>query len=269
MRYPAVAGMFYSDDEEGLLREVERCFLSSLGPGEIPDLRKGERRIRGAVCPHAGLAASGPVAAHLFHALAQDGFPEAFIIIGPNHQGFGAAVSTTTQDFQTPLGVARVDRDLQGRLEKWVDDEPFTHQNEHSLEVILPFIQYFSRDVPFVPLLMSLQDYETARDLGAQIREAIGDRDVLVIASSDFSHYVPQKEAEEKDGKVIERILNLDPEGVYETVVQERVSTCGYGPVMAMLEAVQGSQARLIRYGTSGDVMPSREVVGYAAIIVE
>lgn len=268
MRYPAVAGRFYSDSGGSLRKEVERCFLHPLGPGDIPAVIRGERSIVGAVVPHASLSASGWVAAYVYHALARDGFPEAFIIIGPNHQGFGSAVSLTSQDFHTPFGAAKVDQDLVRRLTRWIDDEPFSHQYEHSIEVQLPFIQYLSPGTPFVPILMSLQDYETAVELGRTIGEAIQGRDVVVIASSDFSHYVPAKEAREKDGAVIERVLELDTKGVYETVMRKEVSTCGYGPIMAMIEAVHGSRAELLRYGNSGEVFPSTEVVGYGGIVV-
>ena len=268
MRYPAAAGRYYSDSNSALRNEVERCFLHPLGPGEIPGVIRGPRSIVGAVVPHASFGASGWVAAHVYHALARDGFPEAFIIIGPNHQGFGSTYSLTSEDFMTPLGKTRTDVELVRRLRRWMDDEPFSHQFEHSVEIQLPFIQYMSPETPFVPILMSLQDYDTAVGLGQAISEAIQGRDVVVIASSDFSHYVPPEVAKEKDGAVIDRILDLDIRGVYETVLKRQVSTCGYGPVMAMMEAVHGSSAELLRYGTSGEVFPSPEVVGYGAIVV-
>lgn len=263
-----MAGRFYSDSSSGLRKEVERCFLHPLGPGEIPGVINGPRSIVGAVVPHASLSASGWVAAYVYHALARDGFPEAFIIIGPNHQGFGSAYSMSSQEFLTPMGRTRTDPDLVRSLGRWMDDEPFSHQYEHSVEVQLPFLQYLYPNIPFVPILMSLQDQETSSELGNAIAKAIQDRDVVVIASSDFSHYVSRDEAMEKDQSVIERILQLDVKGIYETVLRRKVSTCGYGPVMAMLEATKGKRAELLRYGTSGEVFPSSEVVGYGAIVV-
>jgi len=263
-----VAGRFYSDNRQALKAEVERCFVHSLGPGEIPRVTEGERTIVGAVVPHASLGASGWVAAHAYAELARDGFPEAIILIGPNHHGFGSAVALTTQDFVTPLGTTEVHKGLARKLVEHIPEEPFTHQYEHSLEVQLPFIQYLSPETPFVPILMSLQDYETAMDLGRIIRNAIGDMDVVIIASSDFSHYVSVKEAKEKDGAAIKRILDLDPKGFYETVLRKDITICGFGPVMAMLSAVQGTSAQLLRYGHSGEVFPGPDVVGYAAIVV-
>ncbi|MDD1768384.1 MAG: MEMO1 family protein [Methanomassiliicoccales archaeon] len=268
MRHPAVAGKFYPRRETEVIEAIERCFLSPLGPGEIPKLTKGERRIVGAVVPHAGYEFSGPVAAHVFAELAKDGFPETFVIIGPNHGGMGGFVAMTTEDFSTPLGTCQVDKELASRLERWVDNDPFAHRNEHSIEVQLPFIQYFDRNVKYLPITMTMQDYDTAKEVGARLRSAIGGKDVIVIASTDFSHYVTEKKARTEDMKVIDQILALDPKGVYDTVLRRDVSMCGYGPVMTMLEAVQGREAKLLRYGTSGDVYPMAEVVGYGGIVV-
>jgi AmmeMemoRadiSam system protein B len=268
MRHPAVAGKFYPRREAEVIEEMEKCFLSPLGPGEIPKLTKGERRIVGAVVPHAGYEFSGPVAAHVYAALAKDGFPETFIIIGPNHSGTGSFVAMTTEDFITPLGTCRVDKDIASRLERWVNNDPFAHQYEHSIEVQLPFIQYFDRNVKFLPITMAMQDYDTAKEVGAQLRSACCGKDVVVIASTDFSHYVTEKQARTEDMKVIDQILALNPKGVYDTVLRRDMSMCGYGPVMTMLEAVEGNEAKLLKYGTSGDVFPMSEVVGYGGIIV-
>ena len=112
------------------------------------------------------------------------------------------------------------------------------------------------------------QDYETARELGSRIAKASEGKRVIVIASSDFSHYVPPQEAKRKDTSVIEKILKLNAKGVETAVMSQDISMCGYGPVMAMLEAVKGEDAELLKYATSGDVTPMSEVVGYAGIVV-
>ncbi|MCK4444781.1 MAG: AmmeMemoRadiSam system protein B, partial [Thermoplasmata archaeon] len=136
MRYPAVAGQFYSGNPEELRRQVEKCYTSPIGPGEISELKDGPRSIVGAVCPHAGFMYSGPVAAHVFGALAKDGFPETFIIIGPNHTGMGAMVATTVEDFSMPMGVVRVDLDLAEKMVQGIiSDDLLAHRGEHSLEV--------------------------------------------------------------------------------------------------------------------------------------
>ncbi|MEM0449067.1 MAG: AmmeMemoRadiSam system protein B [Methanomassiliicoccales archaeon] len=268
MRYPAVAGKFYSSKEKALREQIEESFRSKLGPGEIPSLAQGRGNIVGGVVPHAGYVFSGPVAAHVYAAIAKEGFPETFVIIGPNHHGLGSGVAMTSEDFMTPLGVCQVDKELVRRLRGFVDEDPYAHQHEHSVEVQVPFIQYFSKEVKFLPLTMLFQDYETAKELGARLRTACKDKDVIVLASSDFSHYVPRHQAESQDRAVIERILALDSPGVEQVVISKDVSMCGYGPVMAMLEAVQGRKAELLKYATSGDLHPMQDVVGYAGIIV-
>jgi len=267
MRYPVVAGQFYPESERRLRMEIERCFVSPLGPGKIPEVNeKGERRIVGAVSPHAGYTFSGPVAAHVYSAIAQDGFPETFVIIGPNHQGLGQMVAMSTQDFLTPLGTVKADKRLAAKLGRWIDDDPLAHQYEHSIEVQLPFLQFLSPEFKLLPITMTLQDYETASELGAWLRRSVEGEDVVIIASSDLSHYVPEEEAERKDMKLIDRVLSLDSRGVYDTAMNEGVSACGYGPIVAMMEAVEAGSAKLLKYATSGDVHPMREVVGYGAI---
>ncbi len=270
MRYATVAGQFYQGTETGLRSEIENCFLHKLGPGQIPSLNpKGERRIKGIVSPHAGYMYSGPVAAHGFAALAEDGFPEVFVILGPNHHGVGSGIAITTHDFETPLGVMRNDKELALKMRKdLIDDSMLAHRHEHSIEVQLPFIQYFSEKCTFVPVSMMMQDSKSALRVGQIIREAIGERDAVVIASTDFSHYISPEQAKEKDTMAIDRILNLDPKGLYDTVRKNRITMCGFGPVMAMLEAVGGTKAELLKYANSGDMSPMSEVVGYASIVV-
>jgi AmmeMemoRadiSam system protein B len=268
VRYPAVAGQFYAGKEASLRREVEACFNSPIGPGHLPKLESGPRNIVGAVVPHAGLAYSGPVAAHVYAALAQDGFPGTFVILGPNHNGIGAGVATTEEDFETPFGVVSIDREIVSKLRGVVDNDPVSHRFEHSIEVQLPFLQYIKRDIKFVPISMGFQDYETAVETAKAIKKAVTGHDVCVIASTDFSHYIPPEKARQLDTKVIDKILALDPKGMYNMVTSNDVSMCGYGPVMAMLLSCGGKQARLLKYANSGDVHPMETVVGYAGIIV-
>ncbi|MDO9537699.1 MAG: AmmeMemoRadiSam system protein B [Thermoplasmata archaeon] len=270
MRYASVAGQFYSGTEAALLKELEDCFNHELGPGKVPELNKsGERRIRGIVSPHAGFMYSGPIAAHGFAALAEDGFPDVFVILGPNHHGLGSGVAITTHDFETPLGTMQNDKELARKIRTGiVDDSMLAHRHEHSIEVQLPFIQFFARDRKFVPVSMLMQDHKSATQVGKSVRDAIGDRDAVIIASTDFSHYISPEAAKEKDMLAIDRILDLDTKGLYDTVRKNRITMCGFGPVIAMLEAVQGSEAELLKYANSGDVKPMAEVVGYASIVV-
>ena len=146
-RFPAVAGTFYAATKEALVRQIRNCFLHRLGPGSLPEVSEdGERRIAGLVSPHAGYMYSGPVAAHGYHRLASDGKPEVFVILGPNHTGYGSPVSMVDRCvWVTPLGEAVVDEDVAKaifRASGIVDVDPVAHRYEHSIEVQLPFLQY-------------------------------------------------------------------------------------------------------------------------------
>jgi len=269
MRYPAVAGQFYEGSERALRKQIESCFLHSLGPGEIPKLEKGERKIKGAVVPHAGYMFSGPVAAHVSFALAKDGFPESFIIIGPKHSYAGSPVAITTEEFNTPLGNVAIDMELAEKLQTGIiDNDIVAHRGEHSIEVQLPFLQYLKQDIKFVPLCIGHQTYKMAKEIGEIISKAIEGKDVVILASTDFSHYVPREMAHKKDNMAIEAILNLDAKGLSKTVDKYSISMCGYGPVMTMIESVKATEAKLLKYSTSGDIMEMRDVVGYGAIIL-
>jgi AmmeMemoRadiSam system protein B len=269
MRYPHVAGQFYEGSERGLRKQIEACFLHELGPGKIPELKEGERKIKGAVVPHAGYMFSGPVAGHVMAALAEDGFPETFIVLGPKHSGFGSPVALTTEEFNTPLGNVAIDMELAKSLHTGViDDDIVSHRSEHSIEVQLPFLQYLKPDIKFVPICIGHQTYKMAKEVGGIISAAIEGKDVVVLASTDFSHYVPREVAEKKDMKAMEAILQLDAKSLYKTVDKYNISMCGYGPVMTMIEAVKGNETQLLKYSTSGDVVEMRDVVGYGAVVV-
>ncbi len=268
VREPAVAGQFYPGTKEDLNRTIRDCFVHDLGPGETPKEKGSKRKIKGMVSPHAGYMYSGPVAAHGFKALYEDGIPDTFIIIGPNHHGFGPAVSITDQDFKTPLGVARVNKELVAELENdLVMKDDRSHTNEHSLEVQIPFIQYISDDAEIVPICMLKQDISTARSLGNHIKDVTKNRDVVVVASTDFSHYVLKETAEKKDMFALDKIMANDPDGLYRIIEKEHISMCGYGPVAAMICGTGFDSAELLKYATSGDVTAMRDVVGYASMI--
>ena len=269
MRRPSVAGQFYAGDEATLRNQIERCFLDPIGPGRVPKLAKGSRSVLGGVVPHAGLMYSGPVAAHLYGRLAEDGFPETFVILGPNHTGRGSGLAITTEDFQTPFGVVKVDKDLAKELRQGlVDEDVEAHRYEHSIEIQLPFLQYFSNDFKFVPICMGFQDYDSAASLGKTIRSAIKGKDVVVIASTDLSHYVPKDIAKKKDNFALDAIKAMDAKALFRVVGEHNISMCGYGPVIATITACSGGTASLLKYATSGDVSPMSEVVGYAAVVI-
>jgi AmmeMemoRadiSam system protein B len=176
--------------------------------------------------------------------------------------------------WQTPLGSAAIDADLARTILQGtsiIDSDRRAHTYEHSIEVQVPFLQYLYGDVRIVPVSMSLQDFETSAEVGKDIGKAIisSGTDAAVVASTDFSHYVSRDVAHENDHAAIERIVAMDPRGLYDVVQDRRISMCGYGPVMAAIAASKllgGSRGELLKYGTSGDVTPMRDVVGYAAL---
>jgi AmmeMemoRadiSam system protein B len=269
MRRPTVAGQFYAADEATLRGQIEKCFMDPLGPGKLPALARGSRSILGGVVPHAGYMYSGAVAANFYGRLAEDGFPRTFIIIGPNHTGRGSGLAVATDDFQTPLGIVHVDRELAKEVRRdIVDEDSEAHKFEHSIEVQLPFLQYFSNDFELVPICMGIQDYDSAASLGKTIRGAVKGKDVVVIASTDLSHYVPKDIAKKKDTMVLDAIKAMDAKSLFRAVKEHNISMCGYGPVIATMTACSGGTARLLKYATSGDVTPMNEVVGYAAVVI-
>ncbi len=272
IRRPIVAGKFYSADNVDLEREIESCFMHEFGPKVI---RQVNEKIKGVVVPHAGYEYSGPIASWVYSRIPAR---KEAIIIGPNHSGYGAPVAISSSDFETPLGILKSSEELVELIKggEVIRDET-AHMAEHSIEVQLPFIQFVynrilkTQSPKIVAIAMIDQSLRTARLLGERISRAIEERDVLIIASSDFSHYVPKKEAYHKDKLAIDAILELDPEKLYRTVLENDISMCGYGPICAMLYALKdrAEKADLLKYATSGDISPMSQVVGYGAIEVE
>ncbi len=270
MRYPRVAGRFYPANEDELREQIENSFLHTIGPGKIPDTKSGGNLLA-VMAPHAGYVFSGPVAAHSYNAVAES-FPEGgtFVIIGPNHTGYGAPVALTTHDWKMPFGDVRIDRELAEMLMAGgVEDDISAHRYEHSVEVQLPFIQYLSDNFEFVPIVMMDQSMRAAIRLGKLLRKAIKEheRRVVIVASTDFSHYVSKDWAYTHDALALDRIGDMDIEGLYKTLKKYGISMCGYGPVGAMIEAVKdrAGASKILKYATSGDIMPMADVVGYGS----
>ncbi len=264
-RKPAVAGQFYYSSTQKLKEQVEQYIIKGI---------KKQRAI-GVVSPHAGLIYSGHVAGAVFSEIE---FPETFVLLGPNHTGIGSQVSIMEEgQWEIPTGSFTIDKILAYNIYKsssLISKDNSAHMFEHSLEVQLPFIAYFSDRVKIVPVTILMATLEECKNLGEGIANAIKSvgYPVLLVASSDMSHYVPENVARKKDEKAINKILSLDPEGLYNTVLIERISMCGYLPVTVMLYAAKalGAQsARLVKYATSGEVSGDYEqVVGYAGIII-
>ncbi len=265
MRQPAVAGQFYPLNPVYLEEELKRCFK---------DLEIRERDVLGAVCPHAGYIYSGKVAASAYATLPK---ADTYVLIGPNHTGYGSPVSVSKDTWETPLGIVEVDVKLaDGFLGSIVDVDELGHRYEHSIEVQIPFLQYlFGRSLRILPICMGMQDEETAVEVGNLVANLVSKsgKKVVFISSSDFTHYQPAESAKEIDTEIIEAILDLDVSEMYDRLSKRNASVCGYGPIATMLTASKklgGSRATLLNYTNSGAISGDMNaVVGYAAIIVE
>jgi len=272
-RRSAVAGQFYEGDGAALARQVESCFTDPRGPGSLPTRQRSPRRtVRAIVVPHAGYIYSGPIAAHAYRLVAEDRPPQSVLVLGVDHYGMSQGAALSEKPWQTPLGPTPVDPDLVAALRHppvAVDES--AHRREHSIEVQLPFLEYVLPHPKFVPLEVGFGPFEFLEDVAKVVRAAVRDRDVLLVASTDFSHYVPPATADRLDHMAIRQILANDPRGLYDTVTRNDISMCGIAPTTVLLSALAGEnlQPRLLRWGHSGEVETMREVVGYAAIALE
>ncbi len=265
IRHPAVAGRFYPGDRNILLRDVQSYLSPQTAPA--PAL--------GCVAPHAGYTYSGPVAGAVY---AQLKIPERIIILCPNHTGKGRPLAIMSNGaWETPLGQVSIDTSLGDALKKefqLLTEDFDAHRSEHAIEVELPFLQVSRPDFIFVPIALGTGQFEILEKLGeaiANVIEAQADK-ILIVASSDMNHYENDTVTRMKDHKAIEQILALDPRGLFDVVMREEISMCGFGPTVAMLTAAKrlgANSAELVKYATSGDVSGDREmVVGYAGIVV-
>ena len=248
-----------------------------MGPGKIPEETFNKREIKGAMVPHAGYQYSGPIAAHSYYKIFEDGFPETFVILSPNHTGLGSGISTMIEgEWETPFGNVRIDEEFTVKLvenAEIIDFDATSHIQEHSLEVQIPFLQYFSNDFEIVPVSMWMQDLESSYEIGKSIKktaEAL-EKDIVVIASSDMTHYKPQNIAKQNDSQVLDAINSMDEKLMIKRVLDMNVTMCGYGPVATTIIASKelGAQnAEILKYATSGDTTGDESaVVGYASAI--
>jgi len=265
IRPPAVAGQFYPGKPETLLRDIH-------GYTSVA----GERiRALGCVVPHAGYMYSGHVAGAVYGRLE---LPARFIILCPNHTGYGEPLSIIRAGrYQTPLGEAAIDSELAEALmttDPLLSEDYDAQRHEHALEVQLPFLQSLLPSFTFVPITVGVSRYEYLEQLGDAVAQVIAAQPerVMIIASSDMNHYETDSTTRVKDRLAIDRILALEAKGLYEVVINQQISMCGFGPATAMLTAANrlgAKSAELIKYATSGDISGDRQtVVGYAGIAV-
>jgi AmmeMemoRadiSam system protein B len=263
IRNPAVAGQFYPGTARELDRMVRRYTRDAAE----------KTRAKGIVVPHAGYVYSGGVAGEVYSSVE---IPERHIIFCPNHTGVGAKAAVMVRGaWRMPWGEVPIDEELADRLlaaSPLLTEDASAHRGEHSLEVQLPFLRRFRETFRFVPVALGNLSFSDCRTLGEAVARVAGEDALppLLIASSDMSHYEPDGVARKKDGQAIDRILALDPEGLFRVVRSERISMCGVIPATVVLFAslaLGAGSARLIQYSTSGDVSGDRgQVVGYAGL---
>ncbi|GAJ21344.1 unnamed protein product, partial [marine sediment metagenome] len=200
-------------------------------------------------------------------------------IMGPNHTGRGRPLSIMTQGaWKTPLGEVEIDSELGKQIlatSSHLEEDYVAHQYEHSIEVQLPFLQYFKKDIRFVPIILAYSSGATYKEIGKELAKAIKDlsKEVVIIASSDMTHYEPQESAQRKDNKAIEAILDLNEDELLKRVDELNISMCGYAPAVSLISAAKelgATGAELVKYQTSGDTTGDYSaVVGYAGIIIK
>ena len=276
IRLPTQAGAFYEGNAEALKNQVENCFLQEFGPKKRPKVNKnGPREIIGLVCPHAGYMFSGPVAANAYYELASDGKPDTVVILGPNHTGYGSALAVMNEgSWRTPLGDVEVDGETANQIVREtsiIDIDEIAHRFEHSIEVQLPFLQYlYGSDFKFVPICFQMQDLPSAEEVGKALAETLANKNAVIIASSDMTHYEAQGNAEAKDMVALKAVEAMDEKLFFSVLESRNVTACGYGPIAALMtasKALRAKDARLLCYRTSGDMTGDfSSVVGYAAV---
>ena len=265
-RKPVVAGQFYPLSAIKLRAMIE----------SMVDKDADKAEVVGAVSPHAGYIYSGTVAARVISRIKVKG---TFVILGPNHTGYGSTFSIMTHgNWQTPLGEAAIDSELANKIliqSKYLKEDRLAHQYEHSIEVQIPFLQYFNPDVKIVPIVLSHASGEVYKDIGRGIARAIREygRNVVILASSDMTHYEPQASAQAKDDQAITAILDLNEDELLRRVSDSNISMCGLAPVTCLIAAARelgATETELVRYQTSGDTTGDySSVVGYAGIILK
>jgi MEMO1 family protein len=263
IRSPAVSGRFYPADPRVLAREIDT--YTSAGTEKFT--------ARACLVPHAGYMYSGHVAGAVYGSLQ---IPPRCIVIGPRHFPYGASMSILTEGaWLTPFGEAPIDSPLAAQIARacpLLREDFMSHETEHSLEVQIPFLQRLAPDFRFVPIVLASDRFGALEELGHGLARVLAEQTepVLVVISSDINHYESDELTRVKDRKAIDRILAVDPRGLYNTVRNEEISMCGYAAAVTSLVALKDlgvNEAKLIRYATSGDVSGDRdEVVGYAGI---
>ncbi len=266
IREPVVAGQFYPGSPSSLESQL----------GKLIDKKAQKEDVIGAVSPHAGYMYSGAVAGAT---LSKIQVKDTFIIMGPNHTGYGKPFSIMTEGaWRTPLGEVKIDSKLGKQIlaqSQNLEEDQLAHLYEHSVEVQVPFLQYFKNDFKIVPIVLSHAPRAVYKEIGKAIAKAIKESqaEAVIIASSDMTHYEPQETAKRKDDQAINAILELNEDELLNRVEKLNISMCGYAPAATLIAAARelgAKRAELVKYQTSGDVTGDYSgVVGYAGILLK
>ncbi|MFW5819833.1 MAG: AmmeMemoRadiSam system protein B [Bacteroidota bacterium] len=266
-----VAGKFYPAKENDL-----NDLMGSILRKELKHINfdPTDKKIIGAILPHAGHIYSGYQTVHFFEALKKSQQKiESFIILHPFHRGGFHDYATDENDFwNSPFGDIRLDKAFIDRMDIYSSSD--MHKWEHSAEVIIPFIQYFNfGEKKIIPIGISWQHPESAKEIAQKIYSAntTNNQELCILASSDFSHFVNPEEGKRKDQKALDKIMEFDPEGLYQVITDNNLSICGYGPIMTLLYYCrflnEKVKVEILARGHSGEISTSQEVVDYISMI--
>jgi hypothetical protein len=268
VRKPVVAGQFYTGNPERLMSEIQDYLVADAVKEDVIGL----------VAPHAGYMYSGSTAGAVYSKIKP---AQTFIILCPNHTGYGKPFAIMTKgSWETPLGGVEIDFQLANQLlsnSKYLQEDHLAHLYEHSIEVQIPFLQVIFKEAPFqiIPICISHSKDSDYKELGLEIGKGLQNisKKVVIIASSDMTHYESHTNAEKKDKIAIDAILKLDEDLLLEKVNTLHISMCGYIPTVIMLSAAKelgAKEAELVKYTTSGEATGDyQQVVGYAGVIVK
>ncbi len=267
IREPAAAGLFYPDKSDQLRKELD-LLLSVSRPSFIPE------KIAGIISPHAGYIYSGKTAAYAFNVLKDKNF-KTVIIISPSHREYFAGISIYDGDaFETPLGVVPINKELRKSIaenSKFVFTGKKGHIEEHAIEVQIPFLQYVLKDFSIVPIVMGDQDEKYVDDLAEQIAKNFND-DIVIVASSDLSHYHTKETADKLDSVVERNISDFDYEQLLENLNNKICEACGGGPIVSMMKAAylnNKTKSHILHRSDSSDTSgDTRQVVGYLSAVI-
>ena len=277
-REPVFAGQFYPAGKEELKKQIKECFLSGFGPGKLPGKKK--KQILGVISPHAGYQFSGAAAAFSYKEIAESEKADTYVILGPSHSGLPS--STSLEDWGTPFGISENDVEFCRTLGKFgIKANEKAHSKEHSIEVQLPFLQFVYPNAKIAPVIAGHDlDFKKIASAITKTAEKLK-RKIIIIASSDFTHYGPaygyapfseniKENMYRLDNEAIKAVKSMDPEKFIKHIRENQATICGQMPIAVIMEALKAKKARLLKYYTSGDIMGDyTNAVGYASIVFE